>query len=76
MDASSHHTAGTESNANSKEKIMGLVNGKIALITGAAAGIGRATALKFAAEGAKVVASDINAKGGEETAEQIKNAGG
>lgn len=55
---------------------MGLVNGKIALITGAAAGIGRATALKFAAEGAKVVASDINVKGGEETAEQIKNAGG
>ncbi len=55
---------------------MGLVNDKIALITGAAAGIGRATALKFADEGAKVVASDVNVKGGEETVELIKKAGG
>lgn len=55
---------------------MGLVNDKIALITGAAAGIGRATALKFASEGAKVVASDVNVKGGEETVEIIKKAGG
>ena len=55
---------------------MGLVNDKIALITGAAAGIGRATALKFASEGAKVVASDVNVKGGEETVEMIKKAGG
>ena len=55
---------------------MGLVNDKIALITGAAAGIGRATALKFASEGAKVVASDVNGKGGEETVDLIKKAGG
>lgn len=55
---------------------MGLVNDKIALITGAAAGIGRATALKFASEGAKVVASDVNVKGGKETVEMIKKAGG
>ena len=55
---------------------MRLVNDKIALITGAAAGIGRATALKFANEGAKVVASDVNVKGGEETVEIIKKAGG
>ncbi len=55
---------------------MKLVNDKIALITGAAAGIGRATALKFASEGAKVVASDVNVKGGEETVEMIKKAGG
>jgi len=67
---------GTISNANSKEKVMGLVSGKIALITGAGAGIGRATALKFANEGAKVVTSDINVKGGEETVEMIKKAGG
>lgn len=51
---------------------MGLVNDKIALVTGAAAGIGRATALKFADEGAKVVASDVNVKGGEETVKMIK----
>ena len=55
---------------------MRLVTDKIALITGAAAGIGRATALKFASEGAKVVASDVNVKGGEETVEIIKKAGG
>lgn len=55
---------------------MGMVEGKIALITGAGAGIGRATALKFAEEGAKVVLSDVNVKGGEETADQIKKAGG
>lgn len=55
---------------------MGMVSDKIALITGAAAGIGRATALKFAEEGAKVVASDVNVAGGEETVDLIKKAGG
>ena len=55
---------------------MGMVSDKIALITGAAAGIGRATALKFAEEGAKVVASDVNVAGGEETVDMIKKAGG
>ena len=39
---------------------MDRLNGKTALITGAGAGIGRATALRFAAEGANVVVSDIN----------------
>ena len=55
---------------------MGIVNGKIAIVTGAAAGIGRATALKFAEEGAKVVVSDVNAKDGEATVEMIIKAGG
>lgn len=55
---------------------MGMVSGKVALITGSGAGIGRATALKFAAEGAKVVVSDINEPGGEETVSLIKKAGG
>ena len=55
---------------------MGLVDGKVALVTGAAAGIGRATALKFAREGAKVVVSDINVDGGEETAKMVNDAGG
>lgn len=55
---------------------MGLVSGKVALVTGAGAGIGRATALKFAAEGARVVVSDVDAKGGEETARMIGAAGG
>jgi NAD(P)-dependent dehydrogenase (short-subunit alcohol dehydrogenase family) len=55
---------------------MGLVNGLTALVTGAGAGIGRATALTFAAEGANVVVSDINTEGGNETVELIKKAGG
>ncbi|MCB1334928.1 MAG: SDR family oxidoreductase [Roseivivax sp.] len=55
---------------------MGLVWGKVALVTGSGAGIGRATALKFAQEGAKVVVSDINQSGGEETAGLIRAKGG
>jgi NAD(P)-dependent dehydrogenase (short-subunit alcohol dehydrogenase family) len=50
---------------------MGLVNGLTALVTGAGAGIGRATALAFAAEGAKVVVSDINIDGGQENVDLI-----
>jgi len=55
---------------------MGLVTGKTALITGAAAGIGRATALTFAAEGASVVASDVDDAGGKETVAMIEKEGG
>lgn len=55
---------------------MGLVQGKVALVTGGAAGIGRATALKFAAEGARVVVSDVNTKGAEETVMLIAEQGG
>ncbi|MZR12213.1 SDR family oxidoreductase [Maritimibacter sp. DP07] len=55
---------------------MGMVEGKIALVTGAGAGIGRATALKFAQEGAKVMVSDVDTKGGEETVEMIRKDGG
>lgn len=50
--------------------------GKIAIITGAASGIGEATALRFAQEGAKVVVADINASGGEATVAQIRAHGG
>jgi NAD(P)-dependent dehydrogenase (short-subunit alcohol dehydrogenase family) len=38
----------------------GTLNGKVALVTGAASGIGRATALTFAREGAKLVVADMN----------------
>ena len=55
---------------------MGLVEGKTALVTGAAAGIGRAVALKFASEGARVVVSDIDEAGGAETARLIVASGG
>ena len=50
--------------------------GKVALVTGASGGIGRATALGFAASGAAVVVSDVNDAGGEETVALITAAGG
>ena len=49
---------------------------KVAIITGAGSGIGRASAIMFAKEGAKVVVADINDKGGEETVASINSNGG
>jgi NAD(P)-dependent dehydrogenase (short-subunit alcohol dehydrogenase family) len=49
---------------------------KVALITGAGSGIGRATAKIFAMEGARVVVADIDPEKGEETAKIIRNEGG
>ncbi|MCL6452637.1 MAG: SDR family oxidoreductase [Alicyclobacillus sp.] len=53
-----------------------LLQGKVAVITGAGSGIGRATAKRFAAEGAKVVVADVNDARGVETADEIALAGG
>jgi NAD(P)-dependent dehydrogenase (short-subunit alcohol dehydrogenase family) len=50
-------------------------HGKTIIITGAASGIGRATALIFAREGANVVCADINEAGVEQTAEQVNKIG-
>lgn len=52
------------------------LTGKVALVTGAARGMGRATALKLAENGAIVVVNDINAEGSEEVASAIRFAGG
>lgn len=48
---------------------------KVAIVTGAASGIGRATAIKFAEEGAKVVVSDVNEEAGNLVVNEIKNTG-
>ena len=52
------------------------LDGKVALVTGASSGIGRATAIVFAREGAKLVLDDIDVAGGEETVKLVKEAGG
>src|SRR5947208_8709944 len=54
----------------------GQLDGKVALVTGGASGIGRATALTFAREGAKLVIADMNAEGGQQTAHMITEKGG
>ena len=54
----------------------GSLEGKIALVTGASSGIGRASAMAFAREGAKVIAADVATEGGEETARIIQDSGG
>src|ERR1700712_1398726 len=55
---------------------MARLDGKIAFITGGGSGIGRAAAVLFARENAKVIVTDINLAGAEETAQQAIAAGG
>lgn len=55
---------------------MAEFSGKVILVTGAGAGIGRATAKAFAAQGARVVVSDVSVHGGRETVAQIEERGG
>ena len=56
--------------------MAGRLEGKVALVTGAGSGIGRASALAFVREGARVVVVDVNAGGGEGTMDLIEEAGG
>ena len=57
--------------AGAEERIMGKLQDKIAIITGAASGIGQACAETFAREGAKVVIADIQDEAGELVAKEV-----
>jgi NAD(P)-dependent dehydrogenase (short-subunit alcohol dehydrogenase family) len=59
-----------------QQMATGTLGGKVAIVTGAAMGMGEATARAFAAAGADVLVSDINAELGEATAERIRQGGG
>src|SRR6266850_5258375 len=53
--------------------MAGILEGKIALITGASSGIGRATAKIFAREGARLVLADVAEAGGQETLQEVRD---
>ncbi len=55
---------------------MGRLDGKVALISGTARGMGRAAALEFAAQGAAVFGCDLDSKANEETVDLVTAAGG
>ena len=55
---------------------MNRFEGKVAIVTGAASGMGKAAAIRLASEGAKVILGDMNEEGNQETADEIKSSGG
>lgn len=56
--------------------MIGIFEGKVAIVTGGASGIGRSSALHYAREGAKVMVADVDQSGAQETVEMVKEAGG
>jgi NAD(P)-dependent dehydrogenase (short-subunit alcohol dehydrogenase family) len=65
-----------ERNPREEDAMAGLLDGKSALITGGGGGIGRATSLAFAREGARVAVADADEKTAQQTVALINAAGG
>jgi NAD(P)-dependent dehydrogenase (short-subunit alcohol dehydrogenase family) len=55
---------------------MGRIDGKVVIVTGGASGLGQATAIRLAEEGARLLITDLNEEGGQETVKRIESAGG
>lgn len=76
-DAENHRPRhGPQANWTTEGNGMGRLEGKVAIVTGAATGLGQATALLYAKEGAKVVVADLRPEKAELTVSQIHAAGG
>jgi NAD(P)-dependent dehydrogenase (short-subunit alcohol dehydrogenase family) len=76
MDEYNHPSNTTAIQPTAKEEETMRLTGKVAIITGGASGIGRATVLRFVQEGARVIVADINQEQGEAVAAEARDQGG
>src|SRR5260370_40365000 len=76
MDGEAASRTGHDRRSGGSTRMTGRLEGRTALVTGGGRGIGAATAMRFAADGAKVVISDLDLEPAEAVAIQIRSQGG